>query len=509
MHAALRSPRRRPRPRQVLYFCHRRPEVGGLGLGEWSARNYQWQYSFPLSVNPASDTTGERCGFGQSGPVFFLATAVESVVRSCTVPLGATVFVPLIGSECSTAEPPPWHGDDEAELRTCAQTMHDNVPPELLAQIELTVDGEALADMDSYRALTPAFELNLPPDNLLGVDAGIALAVADGYQALLAPLSEGEHEIVASVPGENGPLVATYHLTVVATGEPGEPGDADVAAPSPAANGDVTNATDEFDGMVDVGNGRGLHVRCTGVGSPTVIISPGGPDDVGATSLVGNSDLIAELAGITRFCAYDRAGLGDSDPAAISPQTFTESAADLHALLSSPELACPCVLIGQSFGGGIVLVLAATHPEDIAGLVLEDALPPGFIDRFLELAPAGSDEAGLAAGIPNPEDFDMIASFRQIETPALPDSVPVVVLTHGEGNPPPCFPCSPEYPVAEFEGWWQEAEAGLADALHGELMAVEGASHFIGDDRPDAVVAAVQRVVEAVRDPSSWATPVA
>jgi pimeloyl-ACP methyl ester carboxylesterase len=153
-------------------------------------------------------------------------------------------------------------------------------------------------------------------------------------------------------------------------------------------------------------------------------------------------------------------------------------------------------------------VLAAVHPEDIAGLVLEDAVPPGFIDRFLELAPAGSDEAGLAAGIPNPEDFDMITSFRQIETPTLPDSVPVVVLTHGEGHPPPCFACSPEFPIAEYEHWWQEAQVELADALHGELVAVEGASHFIGDDRPDVVVAAVQRVVEAVRDPSSWATPV-
>ena len=29
-------------------------------------------------------------------------------------------FVPLLGSECSTVEPPPFFGRDESELRRCA-----------------------------------------------------------------------------------------------------------------------------------------------------------------------------------------------------------------------------------------------------------------------------------------------------------------------------------------------------------------------------------------------------
>src|SRR3954453_7803008 len=47
--------------------------VGGLTLGEWSARSWQWFFSFPEAVNPLGPTTGEPSRYGQSGPVFFLA----------------------------------------------------------------------------------------------------------------------------------------------------------------------------------------------------------------------------------------------------------------------------------------------------------------------------------------------------------------------------------------------------------------------------------------------------
>ena len=44
----------------------------GATLGEWDARWWQWAVSLPVPVNPNLDPTGERCGYGQSGPVFFL-----------------------------------------------------------------------------------------------------------------------------------------------------------------------------------------------------------------------------------------------------------------------------------------------------------------------------------------------------------------------------------------------------------------------------------------------------
>ena len=44
----------------------------GATLGEWGARWWQWMVSLPEDIHPALDTTGERCGYGQHGPMFFL-----------------------------------------------------------------------------------------------------------------------------------------------------------------------------------------------------------------------------------------------------------------------------------------------------------------------------------------------------------------------------------------------------------------------------------------------------
>lgn len=190
--------------------------VGGLTLGEWSARSWQWFFSFPKAVNPLLDTTGERCGYGQSGPVFFLAGADAAVERKCTVPVGVTLFVPLAGSECSTAESPPFFGRDEAELTACAVDALNHVPATGIADMSLTVDGQSVGDLADYRVSTPLFSLVLPIGNLLGTELAAANAVADGYQVLLAPLPAGDHVLELAIPGPDRLIVTTYRLSVVA-----------------------------------------------------------------------------------------------------------------------------------------------------------------------------------------------------------------------------------------------------------------------------------------------------
>lgn len=182
-------------------------EVAGLGLGEWAARQWQWFLSFPAELQPALDETGERCGLGQAGPVFFLVGGAASVERTCVVPLGTAVFVPAGGADCSTVEPPPFFGRDEAELRACAADATDSID---VSQIEVTIDGEPVDDLAAYRASTPLFSLVLPESNLFGAPAGVAGAVADGYQVMLDSLPEGEHVVTISDPN----ITVTYRLIV-------------------------------------------------------------------------------------------------------------------------------------------------------------------------------------------------------------------------------------------------------------------------------------------------------
>jgi hypothetical protein len=193
-------------------------DVAGLSLAEWSARSWQWSFSLPADANPFSDETGAQCGFGQSGPVFFLAGAERSTERACVIPLGVHIFVPLAGSECSNVEAPPFFGRNEAELQQCATSAVEMAKSVLdMTAMRLTVDDQDITDFSTYRAVTPLMTLWLPESNVLGSASKVAESVADGYQVLLRPLSVGEHVVTIVIPGpQPGQTVTiTYRLTVI------------------------------------------------------------------------------------------------------------------------------------------------------------------------------------------------------------------------------------------------------------------------------------------------------
>jgi pimeloyl-ACP methyl ester carboxylesterase len=134
------------------------------------------------------------------------------------------------------------------------------------------------------------------------------------------------------------------------------------AAPAPELARDYARPQQ----AVDVGGGRRLNLFCLGAGEPTVLFESGGSDWSDTWALV--QPLAARR---TRACAYDRAGLGHSDPARL-PRTPAAIVEDLHALVAEARLPTPLVLVGHSFGGFNVKLYAALYPQDVAGLVLVD-----------------------------------------------------------------------------------------------------------------------------------------
>jgi hypothetical protein len=126
-------------------------------------------------------------------------------------------LVPLLGSECSTVEPPPFFGRDERELSRCATAAVAMAEREQdMTAMQLTVDGQRVADLAAYRAVTPRFTLWFPEDNLMGSASRVADSVADGYQVLLRPLPVGEHLVEITIPAPQGevPTVVSYRLRV-------------------------------------------------------------------------------------------------------------------------------------------------------------------------------------------------------------------------------------------------------------------------------------------------------
>jgi pimeloyl-ACP methyl ester carboxylesterase len=127
--------------------------------------------------------------------------------------------------------------------------------------------------------------------------------------------------------------------------------------------------------LVDIGAGRKINLRCSGEGTPVVVLESG----ASANSLTWFKvqPLIARSA---KVCSYDRAGLGFSDDGPL-PRDLKADAADLHALIHAAHLTTPVVVVGHSLGTNIVRRYADVYPNDVAGLVLVDP-PPQRISEF-------------------------------------------------------------------------------------------------------------------------------
>jgi pimeloyl-ACP methyl ester carboxylesterase len=118
--------------------------------------------------------------------------------------------------------------------------------------------------------------------------------------------------------------------------------------------------------LIDVGGHR-LHLHCTGSGSPTVVLQPGGGDMSSAMGWIAPT-----VAEHTRVCVYDSAGRGWSDPSDVT-QDGAQMMTDLHMLLHRGHVPGPYVLAGHSFGGLYVRIFAAQYPDEVAGMVLVDS----------------------------------------------------------------------------------------------------------------------------------------
>lgn len=267
-------------------------------------------------------------------------------------------------------------------------------------------------------------------------------------------------------------------------------------------------------GVVEVASGRTMYFECSGQGGPTVVLVSGkgnradtwrvtsaGPSSV-ATSVLGQTE---EL---TRVCAYDRPGtigVGDepsrSDPVP-DPVTAKEGVADLHAWLTAARIPGPYVLVGHSYGGLIARLYASTHPENVAGLVLEDALSEGL---YAGLSPAHRDVLEMLNL--EPERVDTVSSFAQVvAAPGVP-TVPMIILTADQppislqdvasGGLPPAV-------TAEFVTSLWSAQIAAQDALAKLFPAAThvtktNSRHYIHLEQPQLVVDAIRTVVYAVR----------
>jgi pimeloyl-ACP methyl ester carboxylesterase len=320
--------------------------------------------------------------------------------------------------------------------------------------------------------------------------------------------------------------------------------------------------------LVAIDGARRINLYCQGTGEPTVLFDAGAGENMMVWRHVQG-----QIAAVTRACAYDRAGYGFSDSATRASDA-RNTVDDVDRLLRAVRIGTPIVYVGHSAAGLYGTLLVATHPEDVAGVVLVDpafahsdermtaAFQPadrtklanayagilGFIRGCVELARSGAlahpatpdasacvDTKGYRDDIDDTLRHELARQYAQprLLAAALSEyssiwpgadmtSVddhqldaahlgfgdrPLVVLIHdGTGDPPP-----PGFTPAQRSSMEAVRVASLAalarTSTHGTHIVVQKAGHHIQFDQPDAVIAAVRRVVDDVRHGTPHASP--
>ncbi|MFE4970675.1 alpha/beta fold hydrolase [Kitasatospora sp. NPDC056651] len=276
-------------------------------------------------------------------------------------------------------------------------------------------------------------------------------------------------------------------------------------------------------GELDRG-GRALRWVEAGRGGvvPVVLIA-----GAGSSSLTW-VPVLPELAEYGRVVAYDRAGLGASEPGHTATPTLDGQIADLTALVEHLD-AGPVLLVGHSWGGQLAQLLTWLRPELVAGLVLVDPAHEEFQPRSIRVAESvlnriwlyRAARAAQASKEPQPTEptvwpveplgraeaaevahrhqrrtilaeqrmtASVVREVRRSRSAARPPEVPLVVLSATDGLP------------RGMRSRWTAMQAAVADgAVRGTHRLVRGAGHAIQADRPQAVTEAVGDCVDQVR----------
>lgn len=237
---------------------------------------------------------------------------------------------------------------------------------------------------------------------------------------------------------------------------------------------------------VNIGK-RELFYLLVGSGKPTVILEAGLGD-----TLESWISIQTEVSKFMSVLAYDRAGLGQSEPAP-TPRTCQDMVDDLSMFLERASIEPPYILVGHSFGGLNVRLFASQNPQVVAGMVLIDA---SHEDRTAGFEKILSDElitrnrAYLLDPSKNDEFVDRIPSEQQVRDARRIFDFPLAVLSRGLPDKPDAV-----WPSVELQRVEQELHREfLKLSPKSFLVVAEKSGHEIQKDQPELVVEAIRKI---------------
>ncbi len=222
--------------------------------------------------------------------------------------------------------------------------------------------------------------------------------------------------------------------------------------------------------LVKIGGRRRLNLLIAGEGAPTVIFAAG----LNGTTLHW-ARVQHALALRTRTVAFDKAGLGFSDPGP-PPRTASAIVADLRAALAGADIAPPYVLVGHSAGGPQMRLFAFRYPQEVVGMVMVDSSSEHQDRRMDEATGARGAEARKR----NLRDYSRLARLARAGAlaPGTPD------YDRAVGPPwPTVTPAVYAAHVAQrlSPGFWRALGSESAASGSASSAALDAARRSLGD----------------------------
>ena len=241
-----------------------------------------------------------------------------------------------------------------------------------------------------------------------------------------------------------------------------------------------------------------------------------------------------------RVCAYDRPGMGWSQP--ISEILLAEGVSRrLNRLLDKAGESGPYILVGMSAGGVMVREYYKQYPEKVVGMVLVDSSHEQQANRLPEsgrdsdyllqacrifqpigwVRLSGQVEAMASTNMSkewvstwvaninkshwcNSVYYAMESFVREVGDPLPPSllgALPLLVLS--QGNEPKGDPASgyTEEMAKEQRRVWNELQTELTSlSLNSVRVVASESGHAIQYDQPELVIESILRLIDEIRD---------
>jgi len=257
-----------------------------------------------------------------------------------------------------------------------------------------------------------------------------------------------------------------------------------------------------------------LHVNCLGEGPVTVLFEPGLGGSAFEWQLIQNQ--IAEQA---RACVYDRAGYGWSDPSPYNGDV-RQLASEANQMLKQVSDNSKLIVVGHSFGGFVVRMLAKHRRKQIIGMVLVDASHEEQLERMetpgkTKILPSGNtfviNRTNIPENLPKETGRKVAAflrmrksyvateremrSFRESvdQIKRLSDSyeIPITVIHRGRN------PMSTDKDGDERHQIWGELQQSLAKlSSSGDVIVARNSGHHVHIDQPELVIDAILDILD-------------